>query len=209
LKRVPAIDLALVDGDHNWYTVYHELLLLEERHGHDPEKMPLILAHDTGWPYGRRDLYYNPETIPAEYRQPYAKQGIVRGKSRLVSNRGMNQQVCNALDEGGPHNGVLTAVEDYLAQSPVDWHMVNLPLYFGLCILIPRQQLASNQELAEQIEHLDFQLQGIELIEMGEQIRVADWITFQRVQRELEAAKRRISELEALCMGNTADTGNP
>jgi predicted O-methyltransferase YrrM len=61
---IPEVDVALVDGDHNWYTVYHELKAIEARHGHDPDKLPLILVHDIGWPYGRRDLYYDPATIP-------------------------------------------------------------------------------------------------------------------------------------------------
>jgi hypothetical protein len=196
LKRVPDVDLALVDGDHNWYTVYHELKLLEERHGNDPDRMPLILAHDVGWPYGRRDLYYDPETIPEEYRQPYAREGIAFGKSRLVRNRGMNLQLCNALEEGGPRNGVMTAVDDYLAQSSIDWQMLHIPLYFGLCILAPRQRLASNQAFAEQIQHLEHQLQGRELIEMGEELRLAEGIAFQKVHRELSEARKRISELE-------------
>ena len=196
LTHMPNVDLALVDGDHNWYTVYNELLLIEERHGHDPDRMPLVLAHDVGWPYGRRDLYYDPETIPEKYRQPYARKGIIHGKSNLVENRGMNLQMCNALEEGGPRNGVMTGVEDYLAQSSIEWHMVYIPLYFGLCILVTEQQLASNQALAEQITLLEHQLQGRELIEMGEQLRLAEGIAFQKIHRELGAAKERISELE-------------
>jgi hypothetical protein len=196
LKHVPDVDLALVDGDHNWYTVYHELKLMEERRDHDPDRMPLILAHDVGWPYGRRDLYYDPETIPEEYRQPYARQGMAFGKSALVGQRGMNLQMCNALEEGGPRNGVMTGVDDYLAQSSIDWQMLHIPLYFGLCILAPRQLLASNQALADQIKHLELQLQGRELVEMGEQLRIAEIIAFQKVHRELGEAKKRISELE-------------
>lgn len=196
LTHMPNVDLALVDGDHNWYTVYNELLLIEERHGHEPDRMPLILAHDVGWPYGRRDLYYDPETIPEEYRQPYARKGIIHGKSKLVENRGMNLQMCNALEEGGPRNGVMTGVEDFLAQSSIDWHMVHIPLYFGLCVLVPEQRLASNQALAAQIQHLEQQLQGRELIAMGEELRLAEGIAFQKVHRELGEAKKRISELE-------------
>ena len=29
-RRSPAVDVALIDGDHNWYTVYHELRMLAE-----------------------------------------------------------------------------------------------------------------------------------------------------------------------------------
>jgi Methyltransferase domain len=64
IPMIPEVDVALVDGDHNWYTVYNELKLIDARHGHDPDKLPLIFVHDIGWPYGRRDLYYDPATIP-------------------------------------------------------------------------------------------------------------------------------------------------
>ena len=56
-------DAILLDGDHNWYTVYHELNCINDSFK-GKEKFPLILLHDIGWPYGRRDLYYNPENIP-------------------------------------------------------------------------------------------------------------------------------------------------
>ncbi len=42
IRQLPALDLAMVDGDHNWYTVYNELRLLEEIHGGDPDRMPLL-----------------------------------------------------------------------------------------------------------------------------------------------------------------------
>ena len=33
--------------------------------------LPVMILHDVRWPYGRRDLYYDPERIPEEFRQPY------------------------------------------------------------------------------------------------------------------------------------------
>ena len=35
--------------------------------------MPLLMLHDIGWPLARRDGYYAPERIPAEHRQPLAR----------------------------------------------------------------------------------------------------------------------------------------
>jgi hypothetical protein len=29
----------------------------------------MIFFHDVGRPYGRRDMYYQPETVPPEFRQ--------------------------------------------------------------------------------------------------------------------------------------------
>jgi hypothetical protein len=205
LRHMPMIDLALVDGDHNWYTVYHELRLLEERHRADPHRLPLTVIHDTGWPYGRRDLYYRPDTIPERYRHPWAREGIAVGRSRLVGAGGMNQDMCNAIEEGGPRNGVLTAVEDYLAQSDIEWEMLHIPLYFGITILATRQRLESNAELAQRFAGLKHQLQGSELIAFGEQLRLAEGTQFQNVYMELQAAKQRISELESRLEGAAPD----
>src|ERR1700684_3601324 len=64
LSSIADVDLALIDGDHNWYTVINELRQLTQRADDDGRQPPVILLHDIGWPYGRRDLYYDPDTIP-------------------------------------------------------------------------------------------------------------------------------------------------
>ena len=111
-------DCIMIDGDHNWYTVFNELCLI-----HDKAmlaKNGTIFLHDVGWPYARRDMYYDRDTVPAEYQQPAAKRGIVRGVSALSADpaRGINADQWNAVHEGGPRNGVLTAVEDFIAKHP-------------------------------------------------------------------------------------------
>jgi hypothetical protein len=107
LPGLAGIDAVLIDGDHNWYTVIEELRVLRG------SRWPLVLLHDIGWPYGRRDMYYDPDTIPAACIQPYERQGIVFGQSTL-SPHGINKRAMNATKEGGPRNGVLTAVEDFM-----------------------------------------------------------------------------------------------
>ena len=62
----------------------------------------MLVLHDVLWPYGRRDLYYAPERIPAEFRQPYAQAGINPGMKRLHPRKGLNPTMCNAEEEGGP-----------------------------------------------------------------------------------------------------------
>ena len=66
LPDLPAVDAALVDGDHNWFTVYHELRFLREAAEAAGRPLPLLVMHDVCWPYGRRDLYYEPSRIPDE-----------------------------------------------------------------------------------------------------------------------------------------------
>ena len=64
LPDISGYDTVLIDGDHNWYTIFNELQLIEKH----CKTFPLVLLNDTGWPYARRDLYYNPDTIPSEFR---------------------------------------------------------------------------------------------------------------------------------------------
>ncbi len=72
--------------------------------------------HDVGWPYGRRDLYYAPDQIPEEFRQPYRRAGMRPGPRSCSSTGGINPTMCNAELEGGPRNGVMTALDDFLAE---------------------------------------------------------------------------------------------
>ena len=83
-----------IDGDHNWYTVYNELKLLAEVAPHGGAPLPVLIMHDVGWPYGRRDLYYAPERIPEEFRQPYAKRGMRPGRRRSWSRRAASTRRC-------------------------------------------------------------------------------------------------------------------
>lgn len=127
-------DCILIDGDHNWYTVYHELKMIEEKQLLAPGGA--ILLHDVIWPYARRDMYYQPEQIPSEYRHPHAKQGIRYGKSPLSAEGGFNPYLDNATHEGGPRNGVLTAIEDFLRGHEKDYYFFSIEKEYGLGFLI-------------------------------------------------------------------------
>src|SRR4051794_26251993 len=90
LGELPAMDAALIDGDHNWYTVRNELQLLADVARKESAPLPVMIMHDVGWPYGRRDLYYAPDRIPEDQRQPYAQRGLRPGRRRVVPNGGLN-----------------------------------------------------------------------------------------------------------------------
>ena len=193
---LPRLDVAMVDGDHNWYTVYHELQGLEALHGDDPLQQPLILLHDIGWPYGRRDLYYNPETIPAEFRHDYARAGILPNKSPLVEAGGLNPELCNAAHEGGPRNGVLTAAEDFMEHSGLDWQMQAIPVYYGLGILATRQAIEANPPLAAALDDIALPAGARGILELGEHLRCVDGVMMQAISRRMFAAEARVEELE-------------
>jgi hypothetical protein len=126
-------DCILIDGDHNWYTVFNELRLIRERGL--LRRGGMIFFHDVGWPFGRRDMYYQPDTIPQEYRHKHELKGIVRGRSQLVDSGGGNAKDWNAVHEGGPKNGVLTAIEDFQSAHPSEYRFCRVRLAAGLGIM--------------------------------------------------------------------------
>src|SRR4051812_22922156 len=116
LPKIRDAEAVLIDGDHNWYTVYHELEALAAAAAQEGRPFPLTLLHDVDWPYGRRDGYYAPERIPDDYRHPATTDGLNPWTSELVEG-GIAQGVSKATVEGTPRNGVRTAVEDFIADT--------------------------------------------------------------------------------------------
>ena len=133
LDALPALpelpDAVVIDGDHNYFTVSEELRMIGERApGAD---LPLLLFHDVCWPHGRRDDYFAPEPIPERYRRPVAggAGGLVPGDPGLRP--GGLPYPRSAAREGGPDNGVLTAIEAFVA-GRAGVRLVVVPVFFGL-----------------------------------------------------------------------------
>ena len=126
LPSLKTFDTILIDGDHNWYTVYNELKIIEENFK-DKSTFPLIFLHDVDWPYARRDMYYNPKTIPKEYLQYYKKLGIDPKEENLVEDGGLNAHLFNAYFSNTPKNGVLTAIEDFINDSDLEFTFIKIP----------------------------------------------------------------------------------
>jgi hypothetical protein len=136
IAALPPADFVLLDGDHNWFTVYNELEQIFLRAHVAGAAPPIIVMHDVAWPYARRDMYYDVTALDSADRHPYARRGFVPGRSELTDD-GMNGQFANATHEGGPRNGVLTAVEDFIAASSEDIEFRRLPFFNGLGIVLP------------------------------------------------------------------------
>lgn len=153
LEDIAAVDVALIDGDHNWYTVINELRALERRAGEEGREPPVMLLHDVGWPYGRRDLYYDPRAIPESHRQPYARGGLKPGRAELGP--GLNDHLENAQLEGTAANGVMSAAEDFVAESERAWRTWSIPGLSGMAILVSAQTLDTQQALRELLHSLD------------------------------------------------------
>ena len=135
-------DCFLIDGDHNWYTVYNELRIIEERGL--LKRGGAIFFHDVCWPYARRDMYYQPELIPKEYMRPYEQKGIVRGQGELSEDSEFNAAHYNAVSEDGPRNGVLTAIEDFLKEHEDGFRFFRIRVEFGLGVLLKKKDLSAD-----------------------------------------------------------------
>jgi hypothetical protein len=152
LPKIGAFDAVLVDGDHNWHTVIRELKMIDALH--QGKELPLILLHDTGWPYGRRDMYFDPESIPLDELHPYERLGMLPDRASLVQDGFQNDQ-CHARHEGGIKNGVLTAVEDFVQSSTRDVSFLPLTGIYGLGIIASAGMLQQRPALAELLKQLE------------------------------------------------------
>jgi cephalosporin hydroxylase len=183
LPEAGAFDVALVDGDHNWYTVYNELQLLREASRREDRALPLLILHDVCWPYGRRDLYYNPAEIPPEFRQPYARRGMRPGRDKLLPGGGMNITLHNAEVEGGPRNGVMTALDDFLAEHDQPVRLLVIPIYFGLAIVAEERLLDEQPEVRRLLDELESETGKQRLLELSEQIRIEGTVFEHNIMR--------------------------
>jgi cephalosporin hydroxylase len=195
LGDLPPMDVALIDGDHNWYTVHTELRLLADVARTAGEPFPVAILHDVCWPYARRDLYYNPDTIPAEHRHRWQRAGIRPGQSELVTVGGLNADLANAEHEAGPRNGVMTGLEDFVAAYDRPLRMVVLPIYFGLAIVVEEARLRTHPALARILDLLESPSGKDMLLRLAEQIRL-DAVMFDQVllrqrDRRIDSFRKR------------------
>jgi hypothetical protein len=132
LAELPLPDAVIIDGDHNYYTVSHELQAIGARA--TQAKLPLLLFHDVCWPHARRDDYYDALLIPSADRHAVAGEsgGIVPEQPGVVT--GGLPYPNSAAREGGPRNGVLTAVEDFV-EGRERLRLVVVPAFFGFGVV--------------------------------------------------------------------------
>ena len=194
LEALP--DAVIIDGDHNYFTLSEELRLVAELAGERP--LPLIMFHDVAWPHARRDTYYDAERIPEDQRPPTGKDvGLVPGNPG-TDPLGLRYPWA-ALEEGGPRNGTLTAIEDFM--EPRDGlRLAVVPAFFGFGILWP-ESIPGAGRLAELLDPYDrhpvlerLEANRVEHLSAGHARR--EMIGVQQVRiTELEDRLRRLEEL--------------
>ncbi|MHA7820954.1 MAG: class I SAM-dependent methyltransferase [Erythrobacter sp.] len=176
LKTGEAVDAWFVDGDHNYFTVLHELEAIDAIQ-RDADRPLLAFLHDVSWPCARRDFYYAPDRVPRGWRHPYSyDHGVTLGMDDVVEGRGMRGmgQFAVALEAGGPKNGVLTAVEDFLKVADTEerpLYYVHVPAVFGLGIVFD-----CNAPWADAVAQFLLPYHANPLIARLEENRLRNWL---------------------------------
>jgi hypothetical protein len=140
IHELQHVDAWVIDGDHNYYTVLNELKAADAASARDGRPL-LGFIHDVSWPTARRDMYYAPDRIPQAHRHPHSfGAGVMLDKGELVPGQGFRggSDWAMANHIGGPRNGVLTAVEDFLDDARASGRELawaHVPAVFGLGIL--------------------------------------------------------------------------
>lgn len=182
LEGLESAQAYVVDGDHNYATVSAEL-----GHALAGGDDALVILHDVGWPWARRDLYYAPERLMPAQRHEYSFRGGVKpGRTELRPDgfRGGGNFAC-AEREGGPRNGVLTAVEDFMGVHS-GLRFIRIPCVFGVGFLYP--------EAASWADRLTAFLEPFKespLLQTLEQNRIALFLRVLDLQDTIEAERAR------------------
>jgi hypothetical protein len=189
LKGMERAEAYIIDGDHNYFTVTEEIRLIVKQESDD--RMPLLMFHDVGWPHARRDDYFAPEQVPEEYRQPTVEGGgLFPGLSK--PRPGGLPYKGPAAEEGGPRNGVLTAVEDFVA-SDTNLRFAIVPSFFGLGVVWD-SRAAYADRLEESLRPLDRN----PIIQRLEANRTFHLAAVHHQMMEVTAARQKLARQEAL-----------
>jgi hypothetical protein len=73
--------------------------------------------------------------IPPAYVHDWKQKGLVRGKSELTEDVTLHDYFKKATHEGGPRNGVLTAIEDFLQEHKGEYRFFRVHAGCGLGVM--------------------------------------------------------------------------
>jgi hypothetical protein len=153
IGAIGAVDLALLDGDPNWYSVHAELTLLLRAAERGERAAPLLVVHNVHWPFGRRDGYYDPSAIPPAHLREPTELGLLPGQ-RDPAEAGLRLTPWCARRDFEPRSGVLSAVEDAVAASALEWTVLEVPGFHGAAVLVEARRLVERPALAAVLDEL-------------------------------------------------------
>jgi hypothetical protein len=188
LLAVP--DLLLIDADPNWYSVHAVLHAAAAQAARLSRHFPVTLVGNTGWPYGRRDGYGDPAAIPAGFRQPHERAGVRPDTTLLCGAGGLFSDQYHAVGEHEPRNGVMTAVEDFIAAQGGAVLAASLKLFCGVTVIYP-SEAAGNAAVRNLCRAMAMGEAARDLAEAAEHERLAALADKQDMKQALAAARYR------------------
>ncbi len=149
-------------------------------------------------------MYYDPHAIPPERRQDCARAAVLPGRSEL-GEPGINAGLWNATVEGGPRNGVLTAIEDFAEGYPERCELAVVGGWHGLAVLASAGRLRAAPGLVEGLERLRSPgfLRG--QIERLEQARIVTGMRAQTAEQRRRGAEEALSRRDYGLLDEPAD----
>jgi len=81
---------------------------------------------------------------------------------------------------------------------------MQLPLYYGLGVMVTRARLAKSPLLQAQLDRFELSEGAEQLVRQAEHLRCTDGIMMQAINRKLLDAQAQIKQLEAQLTGATA-----
>jgi hypothetical protein len=179
LREHMDVDLALIHGDANWWSVHWTLTALPSVPRRTGGPLPITLVHNAGPPHGRRDHYADPASIPANALHPH----------------GVRAGGWQALEEGTPRNGVLTAVEDFVS-SCEGLQMVFVPGLGGTVVVGELENL--DPHMTELLEGFRLSRFAREQIDSVEDDRLAQVHRAHRAETRAAVAGDQVADREML-----------
>ncbi len=180
------VDLFLLDGDHNWYTVINDLRTVARLATRLDAAYPITLVRGVGAPYGRRDSYRNPDAIPAAFRKRYVP--VEDGQAFLS----------DSIYENDQQNGVLTAVEYLIQEVHFPLEMVTIPAWNGIAVVYDPTSIVDDGRLSEILERFRSSREVLSLIERLETARISlgcEAAALRRTAAELREENTRLTRL--------------
>jgi hypothetical protein len=189
LAGLEPTDAVILDGDHNYFTVSEELRQIARQS--EGGSFPLVLLHDIGWPLGRRDSYHDASRMAPEGVQPGAGPGFLDPAEPGLANRGL-YYACVAPSAGGPRNGVLTAVEDFIGERE-GLRLAQVPQFFGLGVV-----WAEDAPWAAALEKTIGPWDSHPLLQRAEEKRIEHLVAEFRLLQQIDAMRSEDYELQHL-----------
>lgn len=140
-KKIGRLEAVFLEGDLNADAAYNDLRAINECSVSSGGGFPVVF-YRAGWPYGYRDMYYEPQAIEPGRRKDFGLDGLSPWLRSLEAGM-INHGFANALLEGGENNGILAGVDRFQKEYNGELLRYELPYNHGLGIICRRESASA------------------------------------------------------------------